>query len=273
MRKSGALNAFALITIGIGSLTAQDKRFVDVNGTTIAYRDVGQGEALLLLHGFGESARTWDPLVADLSANYRLVIPDLRGHGESTNPLTYFDHGDASQDMLELLDALELSEIQAVGFSSGGMVLLHMATTQPERLGAIALVGTTPYLPAEAREILRSMDPGVMPMAQLEAMGLVDGDTAQARLLLRQFVDLEDSYADVNFTPPLLSTITARTLVIHGDRDPFFPVSIPVDVYESIPVAFLLIFPNLGHEPFPADTAGQSYYTESLLRFFSGSWN
>jgi pimeloyl-ACP methyl ester carboxylesterase len=57
------------------------------------------------------------------------------------------------------------------------------------------------------------------------------------------------SYDDMNFTRPYLSTITARTLIIHGDRDRFFPVEIPVEMYQSIPNSALWIIPNGGHVP------------------------
>jgi pimeloyl-ACP methyl ester carboxylesterase len=57
-----------------------------------------------------------------------------------------------------------------------------------------------------------------------------------------------NSYDDVNFTPPYLSTITARTLIVHGDRDEFFPVDIPLDMFRFIRRAYLLIIPNTGHE-------------------------
>lgn len=252
---------------------AQDKLRVRTDGATIAYRDLGQGTPLLLLHGFGETGRTWDPLVGELGRRYRLIIPDLRGHGDSSNPLPYFTHRDAAADVFGLLDQLGVDQTNAVGFSSGAMTLLHMATSQPNRLSAMALVGAAPYLPEQARQILRSMNPDAIPMADLDAMGLVHGDTAQARLLLRQFVDFKDSYTDVSFTPPLLATITARTLVIHGDRDPFFPVEVAVEVFSSVSNSYLLVIPNLDHQPFPEDEAGRRYYTESLLRFFDATWN
>lgn len=253
-------------------VTAQERQLVQANGTTVAYRDIGAGEPLLLLHGFSGAGEMWDPVVSDLGSRYRLIVPDLRGHGQSSNPLAYFTHADAAADILGLLDVLGIAQARAVGFSSGGMVLLHMGTSQPDRLSHIALVGSTPYLPESARDILRSMDPDVIPMAELDAMELVHRDTTQARLLLRQFVDFQDSYDDVNFTPPLLSTITASTLVIHGDRDPFFSVDIPVAVYGAIPDSYLLVFPNLGHAPFPEDEGGRRYYVDVLLRFLGDAW-
>ena len=61
----------------------------------------------------------------------------------------------------------------------------------------------------------------------------------QIRLLIDQFHNIKDSYDNMNFISPLLSTITAKTSIIHGDRDPYFPVSIAIDMYNSIPHAHL----------------------------------
>lgn len=269
--KQTVLMVLAIAAVLVAPVTAQERRLVEANGTTVAYRDIGAGEPLLLLHGFSGAGETWDPIVSDLGSRYRLIVPDLRGHGQSANPVGYFTHADAATDIFGLLDVLGIPRLRAVGFSSGSVVLLHMATRQPDRLSHLALVAGAPYLPEPAREIQRGIDPG-MPMAQLDAMGLVHGDTTQARRLLRQFVDFKDSYDDVNFTPPLLSTITASTLVIHGDRDPFFPVEIAVGVYEAIPSSYLMVFPNLGHVPFPDDESGRRYYVDVLLRFLRDDW-
>lgn len=76
----------------------------------------------------------------------------------------------------------------------------------------------------------------------------VHGDE-QIRSLRRQFNNFKDSYDDMNFTGPLLSTIKARTLIIHGDRDEFFPVNIPVEMYHSIPRSASWIVPNGRHVP------------------------
>ena len=62
-----------------------------------------------------------------------------------------------------------------------------------------------------------------------------------------QFRGFKDSYDDMNFTPPYLLDDRARTLIVHGDRDEFFPVNIPVEMYRAIPKSFLWIVPNGGH--------------------------
>jgi ketosteroid isomerase-like protein len=92
----------------------------------------------------------------------------------------------------------------------------------------------------------------------------------QILALQREFCAFKDSYDDMNFTPPLLSTITARTLIIHGDRDDFFPVRIPVEVYTSIPRSYLWIVPNGGHIPIFSNRAE---FTRLAADFLKGAWD
>ena len=76
----------------------------------------------------------------------------------------------------------------------------------------------------------------------------------------------------MNFTPPLLSTITARTLIVHGDRDMFFPMSIPVEMYEAIPESYLMVLPNWGHAAIPMDPEGRAFLVATMKRFYAGDW-
>lgn len=219
----------AVIFASPAAVSAQDSphelEFVETNGVRLAYRVLGQGEPLLLLHGFSGTDATWNPVVDDLSSDYMLILPQLRGHGQSTNPSGEFTHREVAVDVFGLLDELRIDRFKAVGFSTGGMTLLHMATSQPERITAMVLVGATSYFPDQAREIMWSMAPDSLSRAQLEGIGRRHGGgIEQALALMSQFHRFKDSYDDMNFTPPLLSTITARTLIVHGDRDMFFPV-------------------------------------------------
>ena len=90
---------------------------------------------------------------------------------------------------------------------------------------------------------------------------------AQIRQLITQFNALHKNYDDMNFTAQSLSTITARTLVVHGDRDRFFPVEIPVSIYRSIPDAALWIIPGGDHVPIYDSTVP---FTSTALRFLDG---
>jgi pimeloyl-ACP methyl ester carboxylesterase len=81
---------------------------------------------------------------------------------------------------------------------------------------------------------------------------------------------LADSYDDMNFTPPYLSTITAHTLIVHGDRDPFYPANIALEMYAAIRGSHLWVIPNGGHVPIFGDVTRQ--FVETTLAFLRGGW-
>ncbi|HEU5282980.1 MAG TPA: alpha/beta hydrolase [Burkholderiales bacterium] len=229
---------------------ASQGRTLPVNGMQMHYRTLGEGPPLVLLHYFGSCGATWQPHLDRLSRHYRLIVPDLRGHGRSTNPLGEFTHRQAAQDIFALLDQLGIRRFKAMGMSSGGMTLIHMATQQPERLEAMVLIGATTHFPEQARAIARRSVPEQLTPQEQEEWGRCSsrGD-AQTREVLLQFHRIKDSYDDMNFTEPYLSTISARTLIVHGDRDEFFPVDIATGMYRAIPRSALWIIPNGGHIP------------------------
>jgi pimeloyl-ACP methyl ester carboxylesterase len=74
----------------------------------------------------------------------------------------------------------------------------------------------------------------------------------------------------MNFTEPYLATITARTLIVHGDRDEIFPVDIPFQMYRAIPRSYLWIVPNGGHIPIFGKSAG--IFQDKALAFLRGEW-
>lgn len=223
---------------------------VSINGFDMYYETHGEGDPLVLLHGFTGSTTSWTPMIEDLSKSFQLIIPDLRGHGRSTNPSKEFTHRQSALDVFAFMDYLQIEAFKAMGISTGGMTLIHMATQQPSRVEALVLIGATIYFPEQAREIMRATTIESMTernWAQMRARHH-HGDE-QIKMLRTQFHHFKDSYDDMNFTTPLLSTIEARTLIVHGDRDNFFPVSIPMEMYTAIPKAYLWIVPNGGHVP------------------------
>lgn len=235
---------FFAVSVLIAQQTAK------VNGIDMYYEVHGSGEPLVLLHGFNNSGQAWQSVLQDFARQYRVIVPDLRGHGRSTNPSGEFTHRQSARDVYALLDTLGIKRCRAMGISTGGMTLLHMATSQPDRIDAMVLIGATTYFPAQARAIMLKSTPETLTEQQLARMREIHkhGDD-QIRMLRRQFYAFKDSHDDMMFTPPLLASIRARTLIVHGDRDAFFPVHIPVQMYESIPTAQLWIIPNGGHVP------------------------
>jgi pimeloyl-ACP methyl ester carboxylesterase len=240
-----------------------------VNGFEMYYETRGQGQPLVLLHGFNTSGAVWAKFVPDFASHYRVIIPDLRGHGRSTNPTRKFTHRQSALDIFALLDALGIKQFKAVGVSTGGMTLIHMATQQPSRVEAMVLVGATTYFPEQARAILRMATPeGLTPAIYERRRQIHKNGDEQIRDLQQQFHDFKDSYDDMNFTRPYLSTITARTLIVQGDRDEFFPVEIPLEMYRAIPKSQLWIVPGGGHVPILDPMVP---FTQTTLKFLDNA--
>ena len=223
---------------------------IAINGCEIYHETRGAGEPLILLHGGTGVGANWDLIFEEPPDGYRLIVPDLRGHGRSTNPSGAFTFRQAALDVLALADHLAVAGFKAIGLSLGAKTLLHVATQQPARVEAMVLVSATPYFPEQARSIMREVSPDDRSEAEWQQMRQwhKHGDE-QIRALWRMTNAFKDSYTDMNFTPPYLATITARTLIVHGDRDPLYPVELALEMYRAITSSALWVVPNAGHGP------------------------
>ena len=250
-------------------LTTKQGHSVQISNIEMYYEEYGVGKPLLLLHGFGGCSLNWHPFIDKLSEHYRLIVVDLRGHGHSTNPENKFTHREAANDVFLLLEKLGVDHFSAMGMSTGGMTLLHLATSQPRRIDSMVLISTTSHFTDQARTIMRRASFDTMPkeVQEMYQECAKRGDE-QIRQLITQFNALHKNYDDMNFTAESLSTITARTLVIHGDRDNFFPVEFAVNIYRSIPDTALWIIPNGNHVPIYDSMVP---FTSTALRFLDKS--
>lgn len=113
------------------------------DGNTICYREQGQGEPLVLLHGFCGSSEYWDQVVPLLSDQYRCIVPDLRGHGSSDAPLGAYTIEQMADDVVHLLDSLELSKVTLLGHSLGGYIALSFVQRYSSRLNGFGLIHST----------------------------------------------------------------------------------------------------------------------------------
>jgi pimeloyl-ACP methyl ester carboxylesterase len=229
-----------------------------LNGVQLYYEvhagDNANCEPLVLLHGFGGSSLDWAGLAAEWAPYFRVIVPDMRGHGRSANPGSTFRHDEAAGDILALLDRLEVRTFKGLGVSAGGNVLLHMATRHPERVKAMVLVSATTHFPEQARPIMRSYTFDLLPEQEKEKMRRRHpGGQQQIDLLFAQARAFADSYDDLNFTARDLARITARTLIIQGDSDPFYPVAISEQMAAAIPNSELWIVAGGGHGPIGGD--------------------
>ena len=224
-------------------------RIERLNGQRLYFEVHGTGEPLLLLHGLSGSSQDWVPSLTEWGTKFRLILPDLRGHGRSGTLTKSFRHEQAAADVFALLDHLKIEACKAVGISGGGNVLLHMATKQPGRIEAMVLVSATPYFPAQARRLM-SEYPDTLPEQQWEILRRRHpGGDRQIKAILSSAKSFATSYDDLNFTPPFLSTIKARTFIIQGDRDPLYPVELSLEMAKAIPGSRLWIIPHAGHGP------------------------
>ena len=247
---------------------AAPARVVELDQVALYVEEHGAGQPLLLLHGFGGCGQNWQPFVPQLAPHYRLIIVDLRGHGRSTNPQNTFTHQAAALDVVRLLEKLGVARCAAMGMSSGAMTLLHMTSRHPACIDAMVLISATTHFPEQAKAIMRRASLATMP-PPVRAMyrACAQRGDEQIDQLLAQFKALAGNDEDMNFTPQDLSRITARTLIVHGDRDAFFPVDIANQLHRAIPDCALWMIQ--GGEHVPIYDPGVPFVT-TALQFLKG---
>jgi len=243
----------------------------EVHGIQLHWEETGEGEPLLWLHGGMGAGADWKYIFEDPPEGYRLIAPDLRGHGATANPSGAFTFRQCALDVLALVRHLGIPRIKAIGLSGGGITLLHVATLQPSAVESMVVISAPPYFPPEARVTMRQFSETAIGEAEMARMRQRHkyGD-AQLRQLVSMARGFADSYDDVNFTPPYLSTIAAETLIVFGDRDPLYPVSLAIELRRAIPRSYLWVVPNGGHGPVFGDLAPR--FRETALAFLRGEW-
>ena len=117
------------------------ERSVTANGIRIRLIEGTETEKppLLLLHGIFDRAEGWDPVAAALSQQFRLIMPDLRGHYQSEWPSDGYELGDYAADAIALLDALGIEKATVLGHSLGALITMEVAGTAPARVRSVIL--------------------------------------------------------------------------------------------------------------------------------------
>ncbi len=117
-------------------------RFRTIHGYRRAFRTMGSGPALLLLHGIGDSSEGWRPLLPALAEHFTVIAPDLLGHGASAKPRADYSVAAYANGMRDLLDVLGIDRATVVGHSLGGGVAAQIAYQYPERCERLVLVAS-----------------------------------------------------------------------------------------------------------------------------------
>ena len=115
-------------------------RFAEVNETRLHYLIAGQGDPVLLLHGYAQTSHMWRPLIAELAKTHTVIAPDLRGFGESAKPDGGYDKKTMAQDIHALATSLGLRRAGIAGHDIGLMVAYAYAAQYPSEVNRIALM-------------------------------------------------------------------------------------------------------------------------------------
>jgi pimeloyl-ACP methyl ester carboxylesterase len=119
---------------------AIDSRFAEVNGTKLHYLTAGQGEPVLLLHGYAQTSHMWRPLIPGLAKTHTVIAPDLRGFGQSAKPESGYGKKSLAQDVHALMGSLGHKRYGVAGHDIGLMVAYALAAQYPAEVTRIALM-------------------------------------------------------------------------------------------------------------------------------------
>jgi len=239
---------------------------------TAARYEVGRGEPVVLVHGLGDDHRAWRRVVAPLMLTRRVVLYDLRGHGGS--PVGDDADGSLAQlgkDLIDVLDDAGIERATIAGFSLGGTIAMRAAIDAPDRVSALALIGTSSRVNSAARgwyeeraALVENDDP--------ELRATLDKDTEdvyrnrpeeiEAGLRIRResttdprgFANACLAMASLNEAPldPELGAIAVPTVLVAGDADQHCPPRASEIIAEKIPGSTLRVVEDTGH-PLPVE--------------------
>lgn len=208
-------------------------------------------EPLVLLHGFTKTGdQAFGQVVAQLGENYRLFVPDMRGHGRTTTPSGEIFHSELALDTAAFAIALGLDRAHFCGHSSGGMHLLFLALEHPELVHSLTLVSATYAFDDHNKGLVREVRASA-PVEWIDWLNALHGETHgtdYGDTILDLWLNSITRPDELPFSPDDLREIACPTLVMHGDRDMFFPVHVPTTMYQAIPNSELCILPNCDHE-------------------------
>lgn len=246
---------------------------IEVNGIRLWVKQAGEGNSLLLLHGFTGSGATWEPFVAGFARRHRLIMPDLIGHGRSDtpdNPERYrIDR--CVDDLLALLDQFGMDRFDLLGYSMGGRVALHLALAAPERVRRLVLESASPGIDDPAERAKRVASDEILAQ-KVEREGLkafIDyweriplfasqerlPEATRSRLRAQRLANTPDGLANSlrgmgagAMTPVVsrLGELAMPTLLIAGELDDKY-VGLTRMMVEAMPNATARIIPNAGH--------------------------
>ena len=251
---------------------------IEVNGAALYYEEHGDGAPLILIHGGLASSAQWGPVVPELADRFRVITPDSRGHGRSTNPGGELSYPLIADDVAALIAALRLQRPVVGGWSDGGQVTLELEARHPRAAGALIVGAAYPDFDGSGlrdahRALLGADDAGAPNQDHLDAelgefteeiKALHPGGTERWRRLVRQTAPMWLDYEGLG--PDQLEAIQTPVLVLAGDQDELIPIDLSVSLYRALGDAELAVCPSLGHD---GPTPERAQVLASLIRDFA----
>jgi pimeloyl-ACP methyl ester carboxylesterase len=192
---------------------------VDNDGVRIEYDIYGQGEPIVLIHGWSCEGRYWPEFgyVEKLSNEFTVIVPDLRGHGRSDIPKNR-DFSDAAfaSDVIAVLNARGIDSAHVFGYSLGGWVVFELAATHLQRIKTAIVGGAHPY--AEDTSAIRGFSAPAL-VSYWEALGAPLSDDSKSRIGGFNQQDLADMIPDRVDKSGRLASLGVRSLMICGTND------------------------------------------------------
>jgi pimeloyl-ACP methyl ester carboxylesterase len=254
--------------------------YLELHGDRIAYREAGRGHALLLIHGMAGSSATWREIIPQLAKKYRVIAPDLLGHGESAKPRGDYSLGAFAVSLRDLLDELGVSRATVVGQSLGGGIAMQFTHQHRDYCERLALIGSGGLGP-ELSPVLRMLSapgaelllPVVAPQPVLNLGNKVGSWLTSAGIraprageMWQAYCSLSDPRTRQAFLRTLRSVVDYRgqavsalnklhvaaglpTVLIWGDQDRIIPVAHAYAAHDALEGSRLEVLEGVGHFP------------------------
>jgi pimeloyl-ACP methyl ester carboxylesterase len=254
--------------------------YLELHGDRVAYRDVGRGPVLLLIHGMAGSSATWQSIIPQLSKKYRVIAPDLLGHGKSAKPRGDYSLGAFAVWLRDLLDELGVRRATVIGQSLGGGIAMQFAYQHRDYCERLVLIGSgglgpdlSPLLRVLAAPGAEFVLPVVAPQPVLNLgnklgtwLSSAGIQAPRAGQMWQAYSSLSDPGARQAFLRTLRSVVDYRgqavsalnklhltadlpTLLIWGDRDRIIPVSHAYAAHDALTGSRLEVLDGVGHFP------------------------
>ena len=235
---------------------------IKINDIELAYVRRGKGTPLVLLHGFPLDHHLWDDVSSLLEDKFDLILPDLRGFGESTTVDSPYSMDDYASDIAGLLDQMGIQKAAIAGHSMGGYVALAFARLYPERVSGLALISS--QVLADPPDRKEGRYKSAADVAEKGIGGVVEAMTSKftsdARLqaIARSIMEKQkpDAYigalkamAERTDSTSLLSAFKFPVVVVHGEADALIPVARAREVKAAVPDLHYVELKDTGHVP------------------------